>query len=296
MKAGLTVGAVRLAVSTPHGSLEESICSGYVGYLGDILRPDCWLEISQSNSRATSGQLSVSVSPGQMRLEHPAFEAEMDGAGRATAVVSRSPGALDDLLTVLVAILAPSRQMLLVEGAAVVSRGRGHLLLGHGDALLRHAELEHRPIVGTKYVGIEKRGGRWTVSSTPFGSGGRASWSTLNTVWTSQKPKKTRAARGAVAPLGAGEAAAMILRGCVVPEPTLALPNVFDLAAAIAAGVPAAHLTGSTSWERMDELAPALTIRSALSSGRPELRTYMSDALVRSRARRRVEKEPGPQP
>jgi hypothetical protein len=264
----LRVAGMEIAVRTAAGPLETLLCSRYAAYLGTIERPDSRLDLSALRRRRdVANELSVTFDGKEVRLDHPMLEARLTSRGHGNAHVAAHPAAVDTLLAAVAALLAPPRGCLLLAGTGVISRGRGHLIVGkraETDELIGRAA--GRPIIQPPCVAVRDQGS-WMLMSTPFATGSVARVAPLRAIWSVDAH-----APGEADPMSGAECAVLAIERAIMPLRSWQLDAALDVATDLARAVPAARLLDAqTPWHRIDELAAALTIRRALESNQPEL-------------------------
>lgn len=284
MNIGLMIGGVSIAVSTPpNGQLERILSDRYRHFMRSIGAPGCWLTFRPVAAPfgVSSTSPVIDADGDTLSVRHALFEGEFTVGGRGTLDVVSSVAAVDSALETVVAANGPRASTLLLHAAAVVSRGRGHLLLGRGSrGAAGAAKRTKRPVLGEASVALEIDDSRCLVHSTPFGADSfrSASVAPLLVAWMGS-PVEPDVAE----PVSAAQAAGWVLEHAALPTRSAsAMTAAFDVAAQVGGhGGAAARvaLGRDTSWDRLDELGAAVGYRRVLEIEQPMLRAGLLHGL-----------------
>ena len=284
MKAGLVVGGISVALSTPpNDPLERLLASRYQRFLRAIDDPVLWLTLRSRRIEAIerSQAREVIVDGESVIIRDERFHGEFTIGGRGVMELAPSIAAIDGAIETVLATIGPSHSLLLLRAAAVVSHGRGHLLLGKGSArALALARRAHRPILGAVSVALQLEESRCVMHGTPFSTEavGCDTRSPLLATWMISGDDAENVAE----PVGPAQAAGWILEHALLPAPSSQAATAFDIATQVATfGTAAAFLGLGTdrSWDRLDELGAAIGYRRALTIEQPLLRSGLLGGL-----------------
>lgn len=278
------IGGVPIALSTPPNTpLERIVVGRYRWFLRSIISPACWLTLEPaSGPLATDGSLElVEADDGTLRLRHPLFAGDVPPSGRAVLEVMSTIAAVDAAIETITAVVGPSQSTLLLRGAGVVSRGRGHLLFGRGvPSALAAASRAQRRVLGETLVAVHANTAGCTLHATPFRAAGvRAdAKAPLLVAWMGSS-----VASDAVEPASASQAAGWVIEHAALPVRIASvMRSAFELATDVARhGTAAATLSlgRTTSWDRLDALGAAVGYRRILGIEQPTLRAALLRGL-----------------
>jgi hypothetical protein len=171
MRASLTVAGIEVELVVPAGPLERIVASRYAGFLGALNTAVCILELEPAGGFDVAGPTIDGLLERRtatcFEASHSHFDGSFELKGRGTIRTAVSPGATDDVLRTLFALLAPVHDALLLHATGSIDRGRAQVFVGP-EATAMSDSLGSLLALPGGYVMVRRVADGWVAGSTPF--------------------------------------------------------------------------------------------------------------------------------